>query len=198
MPALTPRGYPYSVPGDPADIPQALEDLALAVDTDVEAVSQTIIARPAFRLTGTTAVNMPLVVPSPSAFDNAVMSFNQTDAVTGGAMTPLAGPVTRVIPALPGFWWIQGIVTIPRAGAANLDAIGVSIQTASTTLVRHNTHIVPPATDGANNLVVTSGVFMNGTTDYLEMVVTINKTATSLGSFTINRRYLFGVRMTET
>jgi hypothetical protein len=194
MPAFTPRGYPYSLPADPVDIPQDIEDLATAIDLDVEAVANTITARPMFRLTGTTPISFPLNI---AAIEDLSMFFDRVDANVGGALTPLSGPTRRIIPALPGFWWVQCTITIPRAGSTNLDAIGASLQTPTETLVRHNTHIPPPASDGSNNLVVTSGVFMNGTTDYFELIASINRTVLTLGSFTIDRRYMLAFRMTE-
>lgn len=197
MPANTPRGYPYPLPADPADIPQSLEDLALAVDLDAEAVSQTIGRRPAFRLAGTSPVSLPLFVPSPSAIDTGVLSFDRVDMNVGGALAPLDGSATRIMPALPGFWWVQAIMNIPRAGSTNLDEVGLSLQTETATLVRANTHRMPPASDGSNNLVVTTGVFLDGTTDLLSLWVNINKTATTFGSYTIRQRYMLAVRMTE-
>jgi hypothetical protein len=38
MPAFTPnRNYPYSLPSDPADVPEAIQDLAEAINDDVQA-----------------------------------------------------------------------------------------------------------------------------------------------------------------
>jgi hypothetical protein len=175
-------------------VPQAIEDLARAIDLDVDAVADTITARPMFRLTGTTPISFPLMV---APIEDLPMFFDQVDANVGGALAPLSGPTRQIVPALPGFWWVQCTITIPRAGSTNLDAIGASLQTPTETLVRHNTHIPPPASDGSNNLVVSSGVFMNGTTDYFELIASINRTALTLGSYTINRRYMLAFRMTE-
>lgn len=197
MPSSTPRGYPYPLPADLADVPQALEDLALAVDGDVNAVAQTISARPAFRLAGTIGRALPLIVPSPSGFDSVQLSFDRVDAVTGGALVPLTGPTNAIVPALPGFWWIQVIANFPRANGANINDFGLSLETATETIVRANTHVLPPASDGANNLVCTTGRFFNGTTDYVRARFNINKTAVTLGSYVVGPRYMFAVRMTE-
>lgn len=46
------RNYPYPDPTDPADMPQALQDLAEAVDVDVEALSALAVIPPLAVVTG--------------------------------------------------------------------------------------------------------------------------------------------------
>ena len=196
MPSLTPRGYPYSDQTDPADIPQAIEDLALAIDTDVEAVSETIIARPAFRVAGQNA-SIPLSHAVSPNLALVSLPFNRVVAVTSGALEPLAGTQARVVPALPGFWWVQAILNFPRANGANIDHFYLQVQTGATVMTRAGSHILPPASNVSESLVATAGIFMNGTTDYFEMIGAINKTASTSGTYTFNSWSLFAVRMTE-
>ena len=197
MPALTPRGYPYSIPTDPADIPQAIEDLATAIDLDVQARYDSIHPRAVFRLSSTSIVafGQPVVTST----TNKTLPFELEDVNIGGGIQPLQGSTTRIVPQLPGFWWLHGAMVVPRAGATSRDLIGISIQDQSQILARNSTHLAPPASDGANLLTVSTGAFFNGTTDYIELVASVGGTPTpGVGNLNIRSRYLVGMRMTET
>lgn len=194
MPAPTPRGYPYSIPTDPADVPQAIQDLAEAIDVDVQAVTNTISARPAFRVSGGPTVSIPTAVVAPLA---AVLSFDSTDMVVGGAIDPLPGATSYITPQLPGFWWFQGTLLIPRTGVTSMDRVGMTLETATETLVRTTTHVPPPVADATNALVCNVGAYFNGTTDYIRMFVETNVPAFVLGRAEFRSRYLLGFRMTE-
>lgn len=197
MPATTPRGYPYSIPSDPADVPTAIQNLAEAIDVDVQAREESIHPRPAFRLTGTESVTYASGGPVSKSF---AQPFNTQDAMVGAAIDPVTGSVTRIIPRLPGFWWIHGSITWPRAGSAGLiRTFGITLQTGAGILARNCSHIMPPAGDGSNNISVVTGQYFNGTTDYIEMIGTAIYTASVPGgqSMVIRRRYLTAMRMTE-
>lgn len=59
MPANTPRGYPYPLYTDPHDFPDAMSDLANAVDTDVQAqiaLQTNHLNQPSARVTATGAL----------------------------------------------------------------------------------------------------------------------------------------------
>lgn len=197
MPATTPRGYPYSLPGDPADVPQAIQDLAEAIDPDVQARADSVGPREVFRLSSTTIV--PFSSTNPFTVTNP-MPFDVVDANVGGAIAAFSTPTTRIVPRLPGFWWFQGSITFPRASAANRDLYGVTVrQNSSVTLARSGTHIRPPAADGSNNLTCTGGTYFNGTTDYVEVLGSSRVILAAVGSpMNIRRRYLLGMRMTTT
>lgn len=197
MPSFTPRGYPYSDPTDPADVPQAIEDLAEAIDPDVQARADSISPREMFHLTSTTVVAFPSGAPFTVS---AAMPFDVVDANVGGSIAPFSTPTERIVPLLPGFWWFQGSVTFPRASAANRDLYGVALrQNSSVTLGRSASHIRPPAADGSNNIACASGAYFNGTTDYVELLAFTRVTAIVVGSpMNIRRRYLVGMRMTTT
>lgn len=197
MPALTPRGYPYSLPADPTDIPEAIQDLAEAIDLDVEARADSVGPREVFRLSSTTVVPFS----STNIFtSNQVMPFDVIDTNVGGGIATFSGPTTRITPRLPGFWWFQGSITFPRSSAANRDLYGVTLrQNGSITLARAASHIRPPASDGSNNITCTAGTYFNGTTDYIELLGSSRVVAFATGSpMNVRRRYLLGMRMTTT
>lgn len=197
MPATTPRGYPYSIPGDPADVPTAIQDLAEAIDADVQAREDSIHPRPAFQLTGTESVTYASGGPLTKNF---AQPFNTQGALVGAAIDPVTGSLTRIIPQLPGFWWFSGTLTLPRAGSAGqIQTFDMTLQTAAGVLGRNGTHLMPPASDGSNDITVNTGGFFNGTTDYIEMIggATYITSVPSGQSLVIRRRYLFGMRMTE-
>jgi hypothetical protein len=197
MPATTPRGYPYSLPADPADVPQAIEDLAEAIDPDVQARADSVSPREVFRLSSTTIVSFSSTFLFTS---NQVMPFDVVDANVGGGIAAFSTPTTRIVPRLPGFWWFQGSITFPRASASNRDLYGVTLrQNGTVTLGRAATHIRPPAGDGSNNITCTAGTYFNGTTDYLELLGSSRNIAFTTGSpMNVRRRYLLAMRMTTT
>lgn len=197
MPATTPRGYPYSIPTDPADVPTAIEDLAEAIDVDVQARADSIHARPAFRIMGTEPVTY---FPQLPFAQNYRQPFNLQEAIVGGAIAQSSGSVQQIIPQLPGFWWFHGTIIIPRAGSAGImQTVGITLQTGAGVLARNSSHIMPPESDGTNAISVSTGAFFNGTTDYIEMLGTarVITSTTGVPQMVVRRRYLVGMRMTE-
>lgn len=196
MPAFTPRGYPYSLPADPADVPEAIQDLAEAIDPDVQARADSVGSRAVFRLSSTTIVQFPSIF---STTMNIPLPFDIIDAQVGSPLAQFNGPTYRITPRLPGFWWLQGSITYPRAGASK-DLYGVTLrQNGNVTLGRQSSHISIPTTDGSKNLTCTAGAFFNGTTDYVEIVGSVrNDVPAPVSPMNVRRRYLLGVRMTET
>lgn len=196
MPATTPRGYPYAIPTDPADIPAALQAFAEAVDVDVQARADSIHPRPTFRLSSTSVVAFPTWI---SFFQNRTLPFENQDVLVEGAIEPVSGSLDRVTPLLPGYWWFHGAMVVPRSGATFMDMIGLTLQTGSQTLARNSTHLPPPVSDGTNLLHVSGGAFMNGTTDYVQLVGAAHVATPASGNpqMSIRSRYLFGTRMTE-
>lgn len=193
MPANTPRGYPYSLPADPADVPEAIQALAEAVDTDAQDVADLVRPREGFHLAGLE----PIRISTANLFTTSrAIPFNVVNFDVGNT-APELGPVTQVVPQHPGFYWIEGSITIPREGATAFDLIAVSLQTATETLARSSVHIPPPASDGLNNLEVQTGAFFNGTTDYVELMCTTHVGTFALGSMRLRAGYLSMTRMTE-
>lgn len=197
MPAFTPRGYPYSLPADPANVPQAIEDLAEAIDPDVQARADSVGPRAVFRLSSTTIVSFSSTNPFTITQS---MPFDVLDAQVGSPIATPNGPTTRITPLLPGFWWFQGSITFPLNSSAPRDVYGVTLrQNGNVTLSRGASHISIPLPEGAKNLTCTAGTYFNGTTDYIEVLGTSGVTTPTPGSpLNVRRRYLLGVRMTET
>lgn len=193
MPATTPRGYPYSLPTDPADVPGAIQALAEAIDPDAQAVADLIRPREGFHLSGLDPVRVSTVNPFTTS---RAIPFNILNFDVGNT-APELGPITRVIPQHPGFYWVEASITIPREGATVFDLIAVSLQTATETLVRSSTHVPPPASDGTNNVEVQTGAFFNGTTDYVELMCTTHVATPAVGSMLLRAGYLSMTRMTE-
>jgi len=193
MPAFTVnRNYPYSIPTDPADVAQALEDLARAVDADVENIADTIGARPLARVRGTTPQSFG------STIETIPLTFALTDLNVGGAIAPLGGTPTTITPLLPGFWWAVGTLAYPTAGASSLNNIGLRLQKSGSNALgsRQNTHVQPPTSDGVRNFCVSMGSFMNGTTDTFALQGFINR-ASGTATYTVYDRALTIFRMTE-
>lgn len=194
MPALTPRGYPYSIPTDPADIPQAIEDLALAIDADVDQVEPTIGRRPMFRVSG----SAPIVFPLASAVESLVMTWDNIEANVEGALASISSDGRRLIPKMPsGFWWVQCTLRIPKAGTAALDTMGMSLQTAFGTMSRVNTHVQPTTSDGSQDLTLSTGTKDPFGIEYFEMIAHINRAGIASGTYTLTRRTLTALMMTE-
>jgi len=197
VPLTTARGYPYSIPTDPTDVPQAIESLALAVDADVQARDASIHARPVFRLSSTSSV--PFYATAVFTM-NRVLPLEVEDVNVGGAITPIGGiSQSRITPMLPGYWWFQAAMTFPRSGATSMDFIGITLQTNTQILARNATPMAPPPSDGANNLSVSGGSYFNGTTDYVQLIGTSHAASPAPGSpsMVVRNRYLLGMRMTE-
>jgi hypothetical protein len=196
MPAFTPRGYPYSIPTDPAKVAGAIQALAEAIDPDVQARADSVGPRATFRMSSTTIITFPSTIPLTLDLN---MPFDVLDASVGDAVAVPNGPTARITPRLPGFWWFQGSITFPLGGAANRDLYGVSLRKNGTTVLgRGSSHISIPATDGSKNITCTAGAFFNGTTDYLELIGSSRVTLAAVGSgMNVRRRYLLATRMTE-
>jgi hypothetical protein len=192
----TSRGYPYSIPSDPADVSAAIEDLATAVDADVQARADSIHPRPAFRLGATEPISFPAWT---TVTTTQRLTFQTQDELVGGAIDPVTGSVGRIVPRLPGFWWIQASMVIPRSGAVSMDQIGLTIQTGTTVLARTSTHLPPSPSDGVSNISTQAGTYFNGTTDFVEVMGTTHVATPSVLTPTmiVRNRYIYAMRMTE-
>jgi hypothetical protein len=115
VPANTPRGYPYPLYPDAQDFPQAIQDLAVAVDLDVEAIDTAItesLDQPSIQLVSN--VNQSIVGSTPTiltwltpAYDNDAMwnagtptliTFNTTGVylLTARMEVAVSGTATEV------------------------------------------------------------------------------------------------------
>lgn len=204
MPAFTVnRNYPYSVPTDPADVPQAMQDLAEAVEADLQALEGSVptLVRPMARLRGTTPVTLN------SAQTERDCPFDLIDFNLGGALAPGHNPASVIIvPQLPGFWFAVGHVTYQTAGSSTLNEIGVRLRggvlggsSAALALGDQNTHVQPPLSDSNRNHSVAGGQSCTGVQanpTAFRLQVYLNRASGST-SYTFLDRSLTIFRMTQ-
>jgi len=213
MPAFTAnRGYPYSVPTDPVDVPGALQALAEAIDTDVCALQAGVTGRPVarFRGTGTFPSASPThPVNTPPAPYSDRIPFDTTDFNTANVTLGSAEPGQRLIfPEDPGFYFALATVYVPLlTAAATTLFMGLQIRrgdfTNPTSLVTaprlggcsHNT---PVETHDRNVRVMSLGigVFMNGTTDAFSVEWRAD-TSPDVSEYVIGERTITILKMTQ-
>jgi hypothetical protein len=114
MPAFTPnRNYPYALPSDPADVPTALQTLAEAIDLDLRAVEDQVLARPFAQVSGTTPQT---VLPNVQT----AMLFDFVDYDNDG-MASLSQFPTRIQPMTAGTYWVYAELNCPPQFAQTND-----------------------------------------------------------------------------
>lgn len=191
MPAFTVnRGYPYSIPTDPADVPQALEDLARAVDTDVTNLEATIGVRPQARVRGVT----PIVVDGLST--SADLTFELVDYNINGAIAPLSTNDTTVNPLLDGVWAMIGTLNYAQPGSVNIDSLGVEIFVGGVLVAQTITHRHPTIAQGTVKLDTVGIQFNNGLSDAIQMRAIVTRSAGTT-PMTFRDRSLTLMRMTQ-
>ncbi|MFF1957948.1 hypothetical protein ACFVWX_13280 [Streptomyces sp. NPDC058220] len=206
MPATTTRGYPYPVPSDPADVPQAMQDLASAVDTDVQTVYTGISARPAVKAVGAVTSKYTNVTSgSLRGLSFEYFDFNTGAAVAGNGFNQqnslqvaFYGGFYRVIPQLPGFWMAFGAASFPKpaGGVTPAHTAIVLLHNDSTIISRSGINGNTLAADGTAQLATSGGALCNGTTDFFNLAWTPTHTAT-IPSITVANRNLTLIRMTQ-
>lgn len=208
MPAFTVnRGYPYSLPTDPADVPAALQSLAEAIDDDVCSLTNSIAGRPASRFRGTGTFDS-FTTSLGFTVGTVRVPFDTTDFNTVPATMQSQEVGNRLIkPDVPGFYFVLGTVYVPVMTVAGTTVNFMAIQirkcdassplTNGTRLVG-SSHNVPVSADDRNVRVfsVGTGVFMNGTTDAFSLEFRADTTP-DVASYTINERTLTFMRMTQ-
>lgn len=191
MPAFTPRAYPYPVDSDPADVPAATQGLAEAVDGDVQGLYDAVRLRPAAKAWSTVPYK---IAPANSGIAYLLpldsFQFNVSDAcvlVNRG----------RIIPQLPGFWWVMGSISIPKpSGTVVPVGVCVSMFVSGLSVIgRSGVNGTTLAADGSSELVASGGSYFNGTTDFLDLAVEVTASAT-VPTFTVLTRALTLIRMT--
>lgn len=198
MPAFTVnRGYPYSVPTDAADVPQALQDLAEAVEADLQTIEGALpsLVRPTARVRGTTPIS---ILPGQTTRD---LLYDSLDFNLGGAILPLNPDSPYIIPQLPGFWFAIGSMTYQTAGSSTLNEIGVRMlggpfPGSSTPLADQNTHVQPPLSDSVRNHHVANGQLCDGSTTTFRLRGYLNR-ASGTASYQLLDRSLTLFRMTQ-
>lgn len=206
MPAFTAnRGYPYSVPTDPADVPAALQALAEAIDDDVCALTASVTGRPSsrFRGTGTFA---SLTTSLGSTVGTRRLPFDTIDFNdVPCTMQSMEVGFRLIKPDVPGFYAVVGTVDVPVLTlAATIAQMRVEVRRCSTaapgadgTVLGGSTfHFAVDAADrNVRRFSVGTGSFMNGTTDAFS-VEFFADTTPDVPEYIINERTLTVLRMT--
>lgn len=209
MPAFTVnRGYPYPLGSDPGDVPQALEDLAEAIDDDVCSISAGLSGRPMARYRGTGSFSSPApAAPLTADPTKYRVPFDVEDFDTIG-VTPQSMEIgNRLIkPDVPGFYVFICTVYVPVLTlATTLELMDVQVKQgsaaapgAATTLLSGSSFNQPVSGDDRNIRVIScgGGVFMNGTTDAF-CVEFLADTTPNVAEYIIGERTLTLLRMTQ-
>lgn len=205
MPANTVnRLYPYSVPGDPADVPAALQSLAEAIDDDVCALINGVTGRPVaqFRGTGqyhsfTTSLGAGFPPQLPfdvEEFDTANVTLQSQEL--GNRL---------VFPEDPGFYFALAMVQVPTSTHAVPMDMLVSITKGDITspatprtrlaVCSHNINVSPDDRD-MRLFTLSTQVFMNGTTDGFSVEFFADSTP-DVTEYVIAERRLTILKMTQ-
>lgn len=194
MPAFTPlRGYPYSIPADPTDVPGAIQDLAEAIDTDIATIRAAFPRRPSVQvsstapqLTGTLGTNTPL-------------TFDRVDFDSGGVLTNDLWRQGWLNPG-PGVWLVLGRVAVPRQLPSPLPVALESflsqtpyIQAANSEISQSTEHIFPAASDMVYDLTVAMAGEVTAT-DGFRLFFQALQSGGTVSSFTIGARTLSAFR----
>jgi len=176
MPANTPnRAYPYSVPGDAAEVAPAIQALAEAIDQDLVTIAPTIRARRVARVSRSTPVSFGTIGTARN------VEWDTLDVNVGGALTVFPtnpGATFQVTPAFPGYWIAVGEISYTPISSAFSPIVYATLDLNWSNVARFGRHTDTEATDvvgggEARMLNVAGGRLMNGTTDYFHMVATI-------------------------
>lgn len=193
MPAFTVnRGYPYPVPTDPTDVAGDIQDLAEAIDADLQALQASIGPRPMARVRGVTPVTL-----EGATADFADLPLELVDFNVGGAIGPLTDSNVQVL--LPGMWLAVATFIYSVPGGSNVASIGMEIVDASNVEIgRVNTHL-PPAIPEIQRNMDASGMTLiaPGLLDTLRLRAEVRRFAGSTAAMTFRDRTLTLLRMTE-
>lgn len=161
MPGTTPnRGYPYPTLGDSfADWPVQIENLARAVDTDMENLDNSVLRRPAAKVSNRLA--------EPQTFHADVIAectFNFTEFDSDN-IADLANFPTRLTPTSAGLWLAVGQIVV---GTAQAGATDLYVAANGVALDRQNFH--GSGLTGSKQITVGSMSFMDGVDDYFTLL----------------------------
>lgn len=163
MVAFTPnRGYPYSEPSDPADIPQAIQDLAEAIDIDMQLLSDSIVARPMAYVRSVSADKQ--IFPAEQTTE-ATYDFIEVDTAS---ISDLSNKPTRLTPTSSGLWMVWGSIEVPDATYRTRD---VFLRKNGVDITRSEYHVTDPTSVSPVAMTLAGIEVMNGTTDYFTMTL---------------------------
>lgn len=213
MPGTTPnRLYPYPLNSEPVDVPGDLERLAVAIDADVCAIRDGLTGRPVarFRGTGTFASPSTSAALSPPPTDSFFrVPFDTADFNTANVTMQSQEVGNRLLfPEDPGFYLAVATVYVPpmTVAGATVNYMGlqirrgnISIPTALAARVAGSSHNLPVSSAddrGVRLMAVSTGVFMNGTTDAFTVEWRADTTP-DVASYVINERTITILKMTQ-
>jgi len=195
VPVTPARSYPYPGPTDPADVPQSLEDLALAVEEDVQFQydrrGDRTVAKAWRTSTPTTITNW---VSGAAWFLDLADGFQ----VNVNASFTLSG--TRLYPTEPGYYLVIATISYPVVSTVSPYPQGrhtVVYANGTTVLGRDSFNDNIPTGDGSHESVAVGGRNMNGTTDYFGVAARIySDNLATIPSVRFNTRSLTAIKMT--
>jgi len=116
MPANTAnRGYPYSIPADPADVPTAIQSLAESIDADLFTLDTAVAPRKFCQVTGNAFQG---VGPG----EVATLQFDFVD-YDNDQMANLGVAPGQIVPTTPGTYWIYTEVLCPAQFSPTTDPV---------------------------------------------------------------------------
>lgn len=187
MPAFTPnRGYPYSLPADPNDVAGALQDLAEAIDLDMQLLSDSIIQPPFAKVSSKSTTKQ--IFPADEVTE---CTFDFVDVDTA-SISSLSTQPTRLTPTSVGFWLVWGLIEVPIAQSRTRD---VFLRMNGTDITRYEFHINDPTGSGGQNMTLAAMAFMDGVDDYFTMTFEPDQ---GLEEYKIGNKQMACLRLTAT
>lgn len=168
MPGTTPNyAFPYPLPADPADMPEALRTLAEAIDGNLRFWEDRARPRYMAQFLGT----IPNTIPGTStlgSFTWQITDFNTSmpnAPFPDPAVQPVVDPATFELTVnFPGFWFVfasvQANQTTPAMNIAELGVEFLKNGSASPQQSRSSTHNVTAAGDPTHTLDASAGMFL--------------------------------------
>ena len=196
MPAFTPnRNYPYSIPGDPADVAGAIQALAEAVDADLQTLQAAIGPRPMARLRGTANATVQ------ASTSEVIFTWDTVDFNNGAIdASTLGNNVIR--PTTQGLWFLMATVVAPPAPGLNLDTYGIAIRDENLAVEVSETrlHTFPYTTETGGRTIPCSGVALYGPSVFTPpgfQVVGLLERASGSSPYTYREQSITLIRMVE-
>lgn len=171
MVAFTPnRGYPYSTPTDPADIPAAIQSLAEAIDLDMQALDDSITGRPLAQVSWSAPVGTYQLFP---ANQTTECEFNFVEA-DNADISDLSAQPSRLTPTSAGLWLVWGSIGVPNgAGTLGTSIRDIFIRMNGIDLTRSGYESMDP-TSAIRGMTLAGMAVMDGVDDYFTMTLTPN------------------------
>lgn len=191
------RNYPWPDPTDPADVPEALEDLALAIDADVQSQYDRITTRSVAKAWRTSS---PTFITNWVSGLGIFQSLDDGFQINTNAAVELSG--TRLYPREAGFWLFSASMSWPVVELTSPYPQGRHSEVwvnGLTMLGRDSFNDDIPVNDVSVETFASGGRFMNGTTDYVQLSARVfSNTGANIPKVWLNTRALTAIRMTAT